>query len=48
MLAFAVRNFVTKEALDDPSKVEWLVGIYEGDGLTEKMTHQIGVHKCNK
>ena len=33
-----MRNFQTKEVLDDLSKIEWLVGIYEGDGKTDNMT----------
>jgi hypothetical protein len=47
-LAFTVRDFKTKEIKADPQYVEWLVGIYEGDGVNDSMVQEIGVHKCNK
>jgi hypothetical protein len=46
MLAFTVRDFITRTPLSDPSKVEWLVAIIEGNGVSERITQRIGVHKC--
>ena len=37
-LAFTVRNFNTRQVLDDPSKVEWMAAIYEGDGNQDHIT----------
>jgi hypothetical protein len=46
-IAFAVKEYGTVDGYkDDTSLVEWELVVWEGDGLTDIITHRIGTHKC--
>ena len=47
-MAFAIKDEITDVFKYDPSLVEWVVHIIEGDGTKSNVTQEVGVHKCNQ
>ena len=47
MIAFAVRDFQTKKALESPAHLQWYAHVFKGNGNKDWIDQDIPIRKCN-